>query len=1215
VELTPLSSAIDDADWTKSEFTVTVYKIDLSTGQVTSYPTTVFGDHGAFFDVAVLNDGTALLSEQNGMGWTGWAPLTQLDLTTGEYTVASQDVTNRTVLSAATDGSLALAGEVGTSDAPFNIYRAATDTIIHHGLYADGIIGYNYGVQAISSESGLVVTDGLLVFDTGLHFQFNLSQLHPELEAGGVTGLCFDQSGQYLFILNSESDKIFQVSTADWSVVGEYSVGADSTGWSGDFGNRLLVAPDMSYFTVVTDNGLVIVDPSVQPMMQATTGDDRLVGSSGPDVIDGLDGSDTITGLGGNDTLAGGMGDDIVAGGAGADIIHGGDGNDILYSGDVSPAFEFPSFNSNPDFAPPLLDRGNEVDTLTGGAGLDRIFAGYGDAVDGGADLAELFISLAGATSPVTADFRQLDNGGTMTIGGNTISNISTVRWIEGSTFDDFIIGSDQGSEFGITFAPIFGLGGNDHIIAGKNTGNIYGGDGNDTIEVHQEYLGGPGLQGTYYGEGGDDVITVTGDGLYYPSASAFGGDGNDTLTLAGIIYGGNGNDTINVVFNSTYATVAFGDGGDDAMNDSDAADTLSGGVGADIIGGNGGNDIIYSDGEGGYTWDSLLLEQDTGAEHDQLSGGDGNDRLSIGYGDDADGGTGDNSLALSLIGGSSGVTLNVADIETGSPYSLGGGTIQNIQHIVALWGSNFNDTLTLSSPIVVYGMGGDDTINGSSGADEIHGGAGSDIINANDGDDQIFFDAAGDVAFGDQVNGGEGNDTLIGYVVPETSDDQQLISLAGVTLTGIETLKTELGAQLGITAAQIAAVDTLEGMFFFAASGAVSLAGKTGINTFLSLNAAGNQLDMTGFTVNEFSVVTGSAAADGVIGSAFSDNIYAGAGNDVLAGGGGNDTVMGEAGNDSLDGGAGDDILYGGTGADTFVYRSGGGKDIIADFAAGEAINVYGYSAAQSVAQSGANVLVTLASGNTITVDNATVAAVKAALHFQTSGGGGGGTPGTITGTSAANTLNGTTGADTINGLGGNDTLNGNAGNDTLDGGTGADAMKGGAGNDIYYVDNSGDRVTELSGAGTDEVRTTITQTLAANVEKGTALGTAAINLTGNALANVLTGNSAANTLNGAGGNDTLNGGLGNDTLTGGAGRDVFMFGDVTSGADRITDFVSGTDKINLHALGITAAQVHTAVSGTNLVISVDADHNGTNDFSITLVGVTHIAASDYIF
>jgi Ca2+-binding RTX toxin-like protein len=145
--------------------------------------------------------------------------------------------------------------------------------------------------------------------------------------------------------------------------------------------------------------------------------------------------------------------------------------------------------------------------------------------------------------------------------------------------------------------------------------------------------------------------------------------------------------------------------------------------------------------------------------------------------------------------------------------------------------------------------------------------------------------------------------------------------------------------------------------------------------------------------------------------------------------------------------------------------------------------------------------------------------------------------------------------------------------------------------------------------------VRSSISYTLGSYVEKATALGSGAINLTGNTLANTLTGNSGANVIKGNGGADTIKGGLGNDTLSGGAGADVFVYTDVASGADKITDFVSGSDKINLHALGITSANVHTAVSGSNLVISVDADHNGSNDFTITLVGVTHIAASDYIF
>jgi Ca2+-binding RTX toxin-like protein len=253
--------------------------------------------------------------------------------------------------------------------------------------------------------------------------------------------------------------------------------------------------------------------------------------------------------------------------------------------------------------------------------------------------------------------------------------------------------------------------------------------------------------------------------------------------------------------------------------------------------------------------------------------------------------------------------------------------------------------------------------------------------------------------------------------------------------------------------------------------------------------------------------------------------------------------------------------------------------------------------------------------------VSNSTVATVNAGLHFLGSGGGGGG--GGTTGTAGNDTLNGTAGNDTLNGLAGNDTLNGLGGNDILDGGTGNDTMKGGAGNDTYYVDSASDVVTELARQGTDLVHSTVTHTLATNVENGVLDGTAAINLTGNAVANLLTGNSGDNFLYGLGGNDTLSGGAGNDTLrgglgtdvlTGGAGADKFQF-EKGGGNDRITDFVSGTDKIDLHLLGITSANVKTTLSGSNTIVSVDADHNGTFDFTITLTGVTHVGSSDYIF
>lgn len=157
------------------------------------------------------------------------------------------------------------------------------------------------------------------------------------------------------------------------------------------------------------------------------------------------------------------------------------------------------------------------------------------------------------------------------------------------------------------------------------------------------------------------------------------------------------------------------------------------------------------------------------------------------------------------------------------------------------------------------------------------------------------------------------------------------------------------------------------------------------------------------------------------------------------------------------------------------------------------------------------------------------------------------------------------------------NDKLYGNSGANVLDGGAGADYMAGGAGNDTYIVDNAKDIVFENSGSGSgrDVVRSSVSYTIASNIEELHLTGTANINGTGNTGSNVLRGNSGNNVLNGHNGDDVINGGFGNDVLTGGYQKDTFVFDtalDARNNVDRITDFSVVDDVIHLDNAVFTA-------------------------------------------
>jgi Ca2+-binding RTX toxin-like protein len=180
----------------------------------------------------------------------------------------------------------------------------------------------------------------------------------------------------------------------------------------------------------------------------------------------------------------------------------------------------------------------------------------------------------------------------------------------------------------------------------------------------------------------------------------------------------------------------------------------------------------------------------------------------------------------------------------------------------------------------------------------------------------------------------------------------------------------------------------------------------------------------------------------------------------------------------------------------------------------------------------------------------------------------------------------------DRLDGGAGNDLLHGEFGNDTLIGGTGADKMSGGTGNDLYFVDNVGDVVIELSVGGNDTVNSSITHTLTANVENLVLSGTAAINGTGNGGANLLTGNA---------GNNVLSGGTGADTMLGGAGNDSYV---VDNAGDRVFETTTTSNAVNAGGVDTVSSSIsfslaaNTGVSFVeNLTLTGASAINGTGN------------------
>jgi glucose/arabinose dehydrogenase len=189
--------------------------------------------------------------------------------------------------------------------------------------------------------------------------------------------------------------------------------------------------------------------------------------------------------------------------------------------------------------------------------------------------------------------------------------------------------------------------------------------------------------------------------------------------------------------------------------------------------------------------------------------------------------------------------------------------------------------------------------------------------------------------------------------------------------------------------------------------------------------------------------------------------------------------------------------------------------------------------------------------------------------------------------------------GADILNGGAGDDTIFGNHGNDVLNGGPGADILNGGLGNDSHHVDDAGDRVFEIAGGGADRVFAAADYRLSAGqhvevLSTNSVHGTAAIDLTGNELAQTILGNAGANLIDGKGGRD-LQRGLGGD--------DVYRVDNV---GDRVIEESAGGGHdrtLSQVSFSLEAGQ-HVEVLATNSSTGMAAINLTGNELGQSIIG-----------
>ncbi len=763
-----------------------------------------------------------------------------------------------------------------------------------------------------------------------------------------------------------------------------------------------------------------------------------------------------------------------------------------------------------------------------------------------------------------------------------------------------------------------------------------------------------------FEGSNGDDVI----DSPIGPDVRIYGNGGQDDLIGRDgidILIGGTGNDLLRGGSGSDMYVYASGDGLDRITEESGAEDTIyfstefdAANLRVSRLTGTNDLQLHFGDASQGIVLTNQWSSSAAGVEHFHFVAEDGLDAGDIA------------SLYLATV------ATEGADTIAGSWAS---------ERVIGLGG---DDNLSgMAGDDSVDGGAGNDALNGNSGNDRVSGGAGNDSVWGETGDDVLIGGPGDDVVRGHGGNDtyiynlGDGNDTITDYQDADWGAPDTLIFGEGIAASDLRFSRvTSDWDDIRISFANAPGSIVINDQHW--GDGGIELVKFADDTTwthveFMARYVAGQQ----------------TAGDDTIHGTSIDDVVEGGLGNDLVVAGGGADVMIGGAGNDHLQGGSGND---------TYVYNPGDGDDWLtdakdADWGTPDTL-IFGQGIAPadvvfsrnpsdwddiriSFANRAGSIVVnnqhwgdsgiesvSFADG---TVWNHTQLMARYVAGQQTAG------SDVIWGTSGTDFVDAGTGDDSALTGDGEDTLVGGPGNDSLQGQTGADTYvyNLGDGNDWIY-DYRGSRNNTLqfgSGISADDLlfsrptggsahlQITFKQHSGSIIINNQTWSDAGVELfkfaDGSTLTeaaalarlipatngnNLLTGTTGNDTMWGLDGADTLIGGIGADWLHGGAGADTFRFAALDSGlgtaADRIADFTSGLDKIDLAGIDTepsltgdqafiyigagsftsVAGQLRYAVESDHSRVQADLNGDGVADFEIAVMGVHSLSQSDFL-